>query len=48
MWVSSCSRIGQLDVERVTKQSMCEDLAGSSVGNHSACQLLELDQGGPR
>ena len=33
---------------RATKQSMCEDLAGSSVGNHSVCQLLELEQGGPR
>ena len=30
------------------KQSMCEDLAGSGVGNHSVSQLLELEQGGPR
>ena len=34
--------------KRATKQSMCEDLAGSSVGNHLVCQLLELGQGGPR
>jgi hypothetical protein len=32
----------------IRKQSMCEDLAGSGVGNHSVSQLLELEQGGPR